>query len=121
MIDLSHAHRLLIEADYAPAPAPQYLSAYRGVEQIALAVISAAPRTPRSRQDVWAMLAQAAPEFGEWAGFFAAVATRIRAVEAGATATVSERDAADLVRDAQLFLTQVSLWLRRRERAVEAS
>ncbi|WP_418361368.1 hypothetical protein [Tessaracoccus flavus] len=43
-------------------------------------------------------------------------------MQAGATAQVTERDAADLVRDAQQFLTLVYAWLRRQARAVsEAS
>ena len=121
MIDLSYAHGLVAHAELADPPADRYLTAYRGVEQVALAVISASPRAHRSRQDVWSLLARVAPEFGEWAGFFAAVGSRVRAVEAGARAVVSERDAADLVRDAQQFLAEASRWLRRRERVSEVS
>jgi hypothetical protein len=53
------------------------------------------------------MLADVAPEFAEWAAFFAATEAKREAVRAGATTIVSVREADDLVRDAQCFLTIV--------------
>jgi len=50
------------------------------------------------------MLADVAPEFAEWAAFFAATEAKREAVRAGATTIVSAREADDLVRDAQSFL-----------------
>ena len=51
------------------------------------------------------MLAEVAPELGEWAAFFAATQARRDAVHAGGW--VGAREADDLVRDAQGFLAQV--------------
>ena len=117
MIDFSQARRLAAEAEYADLPTERYLAAYRSAEQVAIAAISAAPVGTRPRQDVWSLLYRVAPEFGEWAGFFAAVAPKARAVQAGAKALVTERDAADLVRDSQQYLAETARWLRRREQA----
>ena len=61
----------------------------------------AARRRPRS---AWVLLGQVAPELGEWATFFAAGAAKRAAAEAGSTRAVTEREADDLVRDADRFL-----------------
>ena len=53
------------------------------------------------------LLAEVAPEMAEWATFFAAGAGKRAAAEAGSTRAVSERDADDLVRDADRFLALV--------------
>jgi hypothetical protein len=53
------------------------------------------------------MLSDVAPEFAEWAAFFAATEGKRDAVRAGATTIVSAREADDLVRDAQTFLSLV--------------
>ena len=66
-------------------------------------------RGPRNAQrntqkNAWVLLAEVAPEFSEWAAFFAAGAAKRAAAEAGSTRAVSEREADDLVRDADRFL-----------------
>ena len=48
-----------------------------------------------------------APELGEWAAFFAAGARKRAAAEAGLPSAVTEREADDLVRDAESFLSVV--------------
>jgi hypothetical protein len=53
------------------------------------------------------LLAEVAPELGEWARFFAAGAAKRAAAESGSTRAVTEREADDLVRDADRFLTVV--------------
>ena len=125
MMDLTfgRAHALVVEAEELNRPADRYLAAYRAAEQVALAAVAAVPGSrARTRQTVWAMLDRIAPELAEWSAFFTAVAPRVLAVQAGATTQISERDAADLVRDAQQFLGVVSGWLRRRTgRAAEVS
>ena len=55
----------------------------------------------------WVLLERVAPEFGEWAAYFAAAAPARAAVEAGATSAVSRRDADDQLRAAQEFLALV--------------
>jgi hypothetical protein len=59
------------------------------------------------------VLAEVAPEFGEWAAFFAATQGKREAVRAGATAIITAREADDLVRDAQTFLGLVERALGR--------
>ena len=63
------------------------------------------PRRGRAPQrNAWVLLAEVAPELGEWAAFFAAGAAKRAAAEAGSVRAVSEREADDLVRDADRFL-----------------
>ncbi|HLN78477.1 MAG TPA: SAV_6107 family HEPN domain-containing protein [Nocardioidaceae bacterium] len=65
----------------------------------------AGPRRGRPAQkNAWVLLAEVAPEFSEWAAFFAAGASKRAAAEAGSSRAVSEREADDLVRDADRFL-----------------
>ncbi len=65
----------------------------------------AGPRRGRSAQkNAWVLLAEVAPEFSEWATFFASGAAKRAAAEAGSSRAVSEREADDLVRDADRFL-----------------
>jgi hypothetical protein len=58
-----------------------------------------------------------APEFSEWAGFFAATQGKREVVAAGAVAIVTVREADDLVRDAQAFHDAVARRLARPSRA----
>ena len=69
----------------------------------------ATPLTARSRRrpaqkNAWVLLAEVAPELAEWAAFFSAGAAKRAAAEAGAQRAVTEREADDLVRDADRFL-----------------
>ena len=63
----------------------------------------------RPQKNAWVLLAEVAPELGEWAAFFSAGAAKRAAAEAGSTRAVTEREADDLVRDADRFLA----WSRR--------
>src|SRR4051794_24933081 len=58
----------------------------------------------RPQKNAWVLLAEVAPELTEWATFFAAGAGKRAAAEAGSTRAVTEREADDLVRDADRFL-----------------
>jgi hypothetical protein len=62
------------------------------------------PRRGRVQKNAWVLLAEVAPELSEWATFFAAGASKRAAAEAGSSRAVSEREADDLVRDADRFL-----------------
>jgi hypothetical protein len=65
----------------------------------------ALPRRGRAMQrNAWVLLAEVAPEFAEWAEFFSAGAAKRAAAEAGSRRAVTEREADDLVRDADRFL-----------------
>ena len=62
------------------------------------------PRRGRQQKNAWVLLAEVAPELGEWAAFFAAGAGKRAAAESGSSRAVTEREADDLVRDADRFL-----------------
>lgn len=91
----------------------RYASAHVAALRAAAALLAARAkpadtRTGRPRQkNAWVLLAQVAPELTEWAQFFAAGATKRAAAEAGSTRAVSEREADDLIRDADRFLAVV--------------
>ena len=64
----------------------------------------AVSRRSRAQKNAWVLLAEVAPELSEWAAFFSAGAAKRAAAEAGSSRAVSEREADDLVRDADRFL-----------------
>jgi hypothetical protein len=66
----------------------------------------AGPRRGRGQKNAWVLLAEVAPEFSEWAAFFAAGAAKRSAAEAGSSRAVCEREADDLVRDADRLVEQ---------------
>ena len=59
-------------------------------------------KAPRS---VWELLPRVEPALAEWAAFFAAGAGKRAAAEAGLPRAVSVREADDLLRDAETFLS----------------
>jgi hypothetical protein len=61
----------------------------------------------RRQKNAWVLLAEIAPELSEWASFFSAGAAKRAAAEAGSRRAVTEREADDLVRDADRFLALV--------------
>jgi len=130
--DLQRARSSLAEAELAPRPSDRYLAAHLAALRVVAVVLShrAPPTTGRlngrtrngrsqnssaqngrsqngRRQNAWRMLAEVAPELAEWAAFFAATEPKRDAIRAGATSIVSEREADDLVRDAEAFLRVV--------------
>jgi hypothetical protein len=66
--------------------------------------VSGQTRRGRRQKNAWVLLAEVAPEFSEWAGFFSSGAAKRAAAEAGSRRAVTEREADDLVRDADRFL-----------------
>jgi len=106
---LERAAESLEEAVAASDVASRYASAHVAALRAAAALLAARARpTPagrrRRQQNAWVLLAQVAPEMEEWATFFAAGAAKRAAAEAGSTRAVTEREADDLVRDADRFL-----------------
>ena len=89
-------------ADVPTRYACAHVSALRATA--ALLAARAHPSPGRRRQNAWVLLADVAPELAEWATFFAAGAGKRAAAEAGSTRAVTEREADDLVRDADRFL-----------------
>ena len=88
----------------------RYALAHLAALRAAAAVLAARTR-PRSRQgrpmSAWRLLTDVAPELNEWSAFFAAGAAKRAAAEAGRP-VVSQREADDLIRDAEQFLLVVT-------------
>jgi hypothetical protein len=107
---LSAARQGLVEATVAGTVAERYSLAHVAALRAAAAVLAARARPTGSRRgrpaSVWTLLAEVAPVLEEWAQFFAAGATKRAAADAGLPA-VTQREADDLLRDAETFLEVV--------------
>lgn len=89
-------------------PADRYAIAHLAALRGGAAVLAARARPTRGRQgSVWTLMTKVAPEFDEWAAFFAAGSAKRQAVQAGLPAGVTPREADDLVRQVALFLSLV--------------
>ncbi len=87
----------------------RYVAAHLAALRAAAAIVAARPspgtgrrKAPRS---VWELLPKVEPALAEWAAFFAAGAGKRAAAEAGLPRAVSSREADDLLRDAETFLS----------------
>lgn len=109
---LASAARGLLEAHTTPEPARRYATAHLAALRAAAAVLAARAHPIRQGRirSVWALLPGVAPQLQEWSAFFAANAARRAAAEAGLP-VISQREADDLVRDAEIFLAQVGALL----------
>ncbi|MEZ5115566.1 MAG: SAV_6107 family HEPN domain-containing protein [Candidatus Nanopelagicales bacterium] len=108
---LAAAARGLAEASVAVTPGERYAHAHLAALRAAAAVLAARARPASSRariRSVWVLLPAVAPDLTEWAAFFAAGAGKRAAAEAGLAGAVTEREADDLVRDAETFLALVA-------------
>ena len=111
------ARRGLVEAASLERPAERYATAHLAALRAAAAVLACRARPAsgtgrRSRPtSAWVLLSAVAPELGEWAAFFAAGARKRAAAEAGLPSAVTPREADDLVRDAETFLSVVETTL----------
>jgi hypothetical protein len=106
---LASAHRSLLTATLSTTASERYAAAHLAALRAAAAVVASVQRPKRRRQrvrSVWQILAQVAPEFSEWAAFFAAGARKRSAAEAGLP-SVTTREADDLLRDADRFVLRV--------------
>ncbi|WP_283133729.1 SAV_6107 family HEPN domain-containing protein [Rhizohabitans arisaemae] len=108
---LTDARALLADAAVARTPADRYLAAHLAALKGAAALLAAraAPvgAGRRKLRSAWEQLPGAAPELREWATYFAASALKRASIEAGAIRTVSGEDAAELLREADAFVTAV--------------
>lgn len=107
---LIRATESLREALLAREAATRYACAHVAALRAAAALLSARARPApgrRPQRNAWVLLAEVAPELGEWATYFAAGAAKRAAAEAGSSRAVTEREADDLVRDADRFLALV--------------
>ena len=107
---LQTARRGLAEADAEGDPGTRYICAHLAALRAAAAIVAARGepgtggrrRRPRS---VWELLPQVEPALAEWAAFFAASAAKRAAAEAGLPRAATAREAEDLLRDAETFLS----------------
>ena len=109
---LARAAESLSEAIAATEVPTRYACAHVAALRAAAALLAArahpaAPARRRRQKNAWVLLAEVAPELTEWAQFFAGGAAKRAAAEAGSTRAVTEREADDLVRDADRFLAVV--------------
>ena len=108
---LEQARRGLTEAAGHADPRQRYAAAHLAALRAAAAVLAARTRPEasgrRRPRSAWVLLANIAPELGEWATFFAAGAAKRAAAEAGLSHAVTEREADDLVRDVGAFVAVV--------------
>ena len=105
---LARAAESLQEAITATGTPTRYACAHVAALRAAAALLAArahpAPQRRRPQRNAWVLLVEVAPELEEWARFFAAGAGKRAAAEAGSTRAVTDREADDLVRDADRFL-----------------
>ena len=111
---LARAAESLHDAVAAPDVPTRYACAHVAALRAAAGLLAARARPAsssggrrRPQKNAWVLLAEVAPELTEWATFFAAGAAKRAAAEAGSTRAVTEREADDLVRDADRFLAVV--------------
>ena len=110
--DLQRAHAAISEAELATDPSERFLAAHLAALRVAAIILrvraGATPtRQPGRPRNAWRLVAEVAPEFAEWADFFAATEAKRDAVRSGQRTIVSAQEADDLVRDARSFLRMV--------------
>jgi hypothetical protein len=108
---LARAAESLSEAMGSRDVCTRYACAHVAALRAAAALLAARARPQpvrgRRQKNAWVLLAEVAPEMAEWASFFSAGAAKRAAAEAGSRRAVTEREADDLVRDADRFLAVV--------------
>jgi hypothetical protein len=104
----SARHGLAAAEDERTAGA-RYVGAHLAALRAAAAVVAARAEPPAGRrkrpQSVWELLPKVEPALREWAAFFAASAAKRAAAEAGLPRAVSAREADELLRDAESFVS----------------
>src|SRR6516165_921722 len=104
---LQSARRGLAEAADEMSPGARYVTAH--LAALRAAAVVAARGEPKTRRrkphSVWDLLPQVEPALTEWAAYFAAGAGKRAAAEAGLPRAASAREADDLLRDAETFLS----------------
>lgn len=107
---LDQAHAALADARAAATPGERFCIAHVAALRTAAAVFAVRGRPAGTRRrliSAWVLLDVIAPEYRDWAAYFAAGAAPRAAVEAGAVSAVSARTADDQLRSAEEFLALV--------------
>jgi hypothetical protein len=106
------AHEGVQVAAATTSPNRRYAAAHLSALRSAAAVLATRTHEARTRPtSAWVLLGRVAPELSEWAQFFAAGAEKRAAAEAGLSGVVTPREADDLLRDAEAFLSVVETTL----------
>ncbi|MDG4832173.1 SAV_6107 family HEPN domain-containing protein [Solwaraspora sp. WMMD1047] len=112
---LALARQGLAEAAQTRPDGLRYAGAHLAALRAAAAVLAARARPAPARRNrvtsVWTLLVMVAPEFGEWASYFALGAAKRAAAEAGIPRVVTAREADDLLRSAEQFVAVVEVAL----------
>lgn len=106
---LDRARASLAAAADAETPREQYVAAHVAALRTAAALIAARsrPGPRRGSRSAWVLIGKVAPEFGDWAAYFEAGASKRAAAEAGLPNAVSGEEADALIRDAGRFVEVV--------------
>ena len=108
---LAVARQGLAEAARTGPDGLRYAAAHLAALRAAAALLAARARPAPTRRNrvtsVWVLLSGVAPELDEWARFFAVGASKRAAAEAGIPRVVTAREADDLLRAAEEFVTVV--------------
>lgn len=117
MTALTHAGKDLLrtalsgldDAYQATTPEERYVAAHVAALRAGAALLATRAKPVRSSRirSVWQMVPAIAPELGEWCAYFDVVGRRRIFVEIGRE-HVTQRQADDLVRDAEAFLEQIA-------------
>ncbi|MBW8804336.1 MAG: hypothetical protein JF587_10855 [Catenulisporales bacterium] len=102
----------LAEAVTSSHPYDRYCGAHMAALHASAAVVTAravpAAPTRRRPRSVWDLLYREAPELADWAAYFASGATRRAAAQAGLPNAVTDAEAAELAREAEVYLGVVA-------------
>jgi HEPN superfamily protein len=109
---LTIARQGLAEAAHTGPDGLRYATAHLAALRAAAAVLAArarpaAPSRRAKATSVWSLLVLVAPDFGDWASYFALGASKRAAAEAGIPRVVTSREADDLLRAAEQFVAVV--------------
>jgi len=112
---LALARQGLAEAAQTRPDGLRYATAHLAALRAAAAMLAARARPSPTRRNrvtsVWTLLVMVAPEFDQWATYFALGATKRAAAEAGIPRVVTTREADDLLRAAEQFVAVVEVAL----------
>ena len=99
----------LDDAYQAPTAADRYVAAHVAALRAGAALLATRAKPTRSSRirSVWQMLPTIAPELQEWCTYFALIGQRRVFVESGRE-HVTQRQADDLMRDAEAFTEQIA-------------
>ena len=107
--DLLRTALIALDAYQAPTAADRYVAAHVAALRAGAALLATRAKPTRSSRirSVWQMLPTIAPELQEWCTYFALIGQRRVFVEIGRE-HVTQRQADDLMRDAEAFTEQIA-------------